>query len=293
MFADAYEIVTQHTWPVIVSARFWNKTVDVGCGAFVILNQEGWIATVAHLWESFFAYQEHSKEIKKHEQAAKEIEQNARLSPKQKRKQLGRLKRNPKWITTLSFWWGRNGITLKDIRRLPKGDLLIGRLEPFDPKWVQTYPAIKDPARGLRPGTCLCKLGYPFYKIESLYNEANDSFVLPEGTLPLPSFPIEGIYTRYILLPRDSSEKFQIKFLETSSPGLKGQSGGPIFDVRGTLWGIQSRTKHFELGFSPTVKKKGKEIEEHQFLNVGWGVHPEVLVEFLRENGIKFTLSEY
>jgi hypothetical protein len=62
------------------------------------------------------------------------------------------------------------------------------------------------------------------------------------------------------------------------------KSGGPIFDVNGTVWSIESRTTHFPFGFSPKVKKNAKEIEENQFLNVGLGVHPELIVAFLTDN---------
>lgn len=48
--------------------------------------------------------------------------------------------------------------------------------------------------------------------------------------------------------------------------------------MKGTVWAVQSRTVHFPLGFNPKVKHKGKEIGEHQFLNTGWGVHPELIV---------------
>jgi hypothetical protein len=41
------------------------------------------------------------------------------------------------------------------------------------------------------------------------------------------------------------------------------------------------------------VKRNGKEVEENQFLNVGLGVHPEVIVAFLTANGISFKLSDY
>jgi len=81
--------------------------------------------------------------------------------------------------------------------------------------------------------------------------------------------------------------------LETSTPGLRGQSGGPIFDTKGTIWALQSRTSHFPLGFSPKVKKDGKDIEENQFLNVGWGVHAELIAAFLKDNGVDYRLSDY
>lgn len=111
------------------------------------------------------------------------------------------------------------------------------------------------------------------------------------GTLPIPLFPMEGIYTREVVAGKSKDGKYDIKFIETSSPGLRGQSGGPIFDTEGSIWALQSHTSHLPLGFSPKINKNGKEVEENQFLNVGRGVHIELIVNFLRENVIKHTLS--
>jgi len=141
--------------------------------------------------------------------------------------------------------------------------------------------------------TSLCKLGFPFHEIKTSFDKAKNTFTLAPGVLPLPFFPIEGICTRTVLAGRSKDGRYEVKFLETSTPGLRGQSGGPIFDRNGTVWALQSRTAHFPLGFSPKVKKGREEIEENQFLNVGWGVHPELMVAFLRDNGIKFSLSNY
>lgn len=291
MFSNAYKLASCFTQPVVISIRFFDKTVECGCGAFIILNENGWVVTVAHLFESSFAFNQHAKEISEYDKELKALQQDQGLSVKQKKKKSDRLKRNPKWIINHSFWWGRDGVQLKDIKLLPEGDLAIGRLDPFDPKMITTYPAIKNPT-ALNLGTSLCKLGYPFHKIEATFNETNNSFELGQGALPLPRFPIEGIYTRNILAGKSKDGKYDLKFLETSSPGLRGQSGGPIFDIHGTIWAVQSRTVNLPLGFSPKIKKNGKEIEENQFLNVGVGVHPEVIVKFLNDNGVKFNLSE-
>ncbi|GAI45805.1 unnamed protein product [marine sediment metagenome] len=100
-----------------------------------------------------------------------------------------------------------------------------------------------------------------------------------------------GFFTRNVLAGSTPDGKYQIKFIETSTPGLRGQSGGPIFDVYGNIWGIQSRTQHLPLGFSPKIKKAGKETEEHQFINVGWGIHPETLIHFLQDKKVSFNVS--
>jgi hypothetical protein len=293
MFAKAYALARCFTNPVIISMRFYDRSVECTGGAFVVLNDEGWIITAAHIWESFLAFQKHTRELKAYKQQLEAIEQDQRLTTKQKNKKLRQIKPNSRWITNHSFWWGWDGVTIKDVKALPPGDILIGRLEPFDQTMVRTYPIIKDPSKGLNIGTSLCKLGYPFHRLEASFDETKDMFVLAPGVVPLPLFPIEGIYTRNAISGRSKDKKYEIKFLETSSPGLRGQSGGPIFDTNGTVWAIQSRTHHFPLGFSPRVKKNGKEVEENQFLSVGLGVHPELIVAFLKDNGISFKLSEY
>ena len=274
MFVNAYKLVSKFTSPVIISTRFFDKSVDCGCGAFVMVNNKGWIVTVAHIFQSFFAFDKHKKEI------AEYSEKKNNQTP------------NPKWITNHSFWWGADGVQLKNIIVFPEGDLAIGQLEPFNPKDISVFPTFKNPALNFNPGKSLCKLGYPFYEIKASFNEKNNMFELAPNTLPLPRFPIEGIFTRNISAGKSKDGKYEIKFLETSSPGLRGQSGGPIFDVHGRVWGIQSRTQHFPLGFSPKIKKNDQEIEENQFLNVGWGIHPALLISFLRDNKIEFNLSE-
>jgi hypothetical protein len=293
MFANAYKLAKEFTRPVIISTRFFNKTVECSCGAFIIINNEGWIITVAHLFETDSIFQQHVKEISNYKSELQAIQQNQRLNTKQKNKRTKQLKTNPKWITNCSYWWGCDGVQLKDIKPFPEGDLVCGRLEPFDPSTISIYLVLKDPTSNINKGTSLCKLGFPFHEIKASFDETKNTFELAPGSVPPPLFPIEGIYTRDISAGRTKDGKYEIKFLETSTPGLRGQSGGPIFDINGTVWALQSRTHHFQLGFSPRVKKDGKEVEENQFLNVGWGVHPELIVAFLKDNGVKFRLSDY
>jgi len=293
MFPKAYSLARCFTKPLIISMRFYNKTVECIGGAFVVLNDEGWVITAAHLWESFFAYQQHTKELQAHKKQLEELGQDQSLTGKKRNKELQRTKPNPRWTTNHSFWWGWDSVSIKDVRALTEADIVIGRLEPFRRTMVQVYPTIKDPSKDLSPGTSLCKLGYPFHKLEASFDETKNAFTLAPGVVPLPLFPIEGIYTRNAVGGKSKDGKYEIKFLETSSPGLRGQSRGPILDTNGTVWAIQSRTTHFPLGFSRKVKKNGREVEENQFLSVGLGVHPELIVAFLTENGISFKLSDY
>lgn len=292
MFADAYHEVSSFTHPVVSSIRYYDNTVECSLGAFVILNPEGWIVTVAHILSGNIAFQKHSKEITGYKEQVSAIEQDPGLSLQQKRKQINGLESNPKWVINNSIWWGFDGLRIDNFKILPEADLAIGQLSPFDLNIISTYPVLKDPAN-LPLGTSLCKLGFPFHSIKATFDEQGNTFVFEPGALPVPRFPIEGIFTRHVVAGKTKNGKYEIKFIETSSPGLRGQSGGPIFDTKGTVWGIQSRTIHFPLGFSPKVKKNGREVEENQFLNVGWGVHPELLIAFLRDTGIQFYMSDY
>ncbi len=256
------------------------------------MNDEGWIVTVAHLLQPLSASDQHAGEINEYKEQERKINADLSLNVNEKQRRIAGLRTDPKWITNISFWWAKDGHKISRFELLPEGDLAIGRLDNFDSKWVSNYPIIKDP-KDLRCGTSLCKLGFPFHNPQATFDEATGNFALQSGTLPVSGFPIDGIFTRNVLFGKSGDGKYDLWFLETSSPGLRGQSGGPIFDVRGTVWAIQSRTQHFPLGFSPKVIKNGQEVEENQFLNVGLGVHPSLLVAFLKDQGVNFKMSDY
>jgi len=290
MFAKAYAMASQYTQPLIISTRLFDKTVECALGSFVIINSEGWIATAAHVFQAGTTFQQNAPEIEAYKQQISGIQQDNKLNDRQKKKAIAKTKVNPKWVTNYSLWRGRDDFRIEDVKFLPEADLAIGRLVPFDPNYISEYPTLKNPLN-LLPGTSLCRLGFPFHNVKSTFNENTGGFLLDNGVLPVPRFPIEGIYTRNLMVKPSANGNYNIEFLETSSPGLRGQSGGAIFDVNGTLWSIQSSTQHLYLGFNPKIQTNGKEIEEHQFLNVGWGVHPETLVGFLKENGVNINLS--
>ena len=90
------------------------------------------------------------------------------------------------------------------------------------------YPVLKLPTSGFDRGRSLCRLGFPFVEVTSTYDEANNSFAFANAQLVF--FPNEGIFTRILDAGRTPDGKHPVMFVETSSPGLRGQSGGPIFD---------------------------------------------------------------
>jgi hypothetical protein len=281
MFGDACKKAMHFTRPVITSTRHDDKSVKGSCGAFVILNDEGWFISAGHIFDSFMAYQEQSKSIKEMD------EQNSQKVYDRNRP---KVKADSKWIMNHSFWWGWDQARAHDVYVERKVDVLVGRLEPFDSKWIKEYPVIKDPEK-MSPGTSLCKLGFPFINVTATFDETTKNFRLAEGTLPLPLFPLEGMHTRNIAQGKSIDGSIDILYVETSSPGIKGQSGGPIFDKDCNICGIQLRTNHMPLGFKPEASVDGKKVVENQFINLGIGLHAKTIVDVLRKRKIEFMME--
>ncbi len=282
MFARAYEIASAFTVPVVVSQRLHTGDVECGIGTAIVLNDEGWLATAAHLLEPLRLHAQHQSEIGDYEAKVKEI-LSGQGNQQGKQKRIRALSAGRRWIANISYWWGMDGWSVPQWHVLPEADLAVGKADGFDPAKVAGFPTFRA-AADMSCGASVCRLGFPFHQVKATYDEKADSFTLESGALPIPRFPNEGIVTRFIDAGA-SGDGLQVRFVETSSAGLRGQSGGPIFDTEGRVWAMQSRTMHLPLGFSPEVDANGRKVTEHQFLNVGWGVHGETVVNFSSSHG--------
>ncbi|MGD0126885.1 MAG: serine protease [Terriglobia bacterium] len=287
MFSHAISIASEYIRPIIVTKRLENQSITCGMGTFIVINDAGWVLTAAHVVQDLALAQQHKIEREKYQNDIAIINANPTYSIGKKKHEINQLKKNWEWITHFSLWWAANGIVAATFQIDPITDLAITQLTgPLDNLQVKNFPIFANPATPIKQGTSLCRIGFPFHQFTALFDSSTGNFSIPDLP-PLATFPNDGILTRNVMFT-DSATKRQTHFLETSTPGLRGQSGGPIFDTNGNVWAMQSRTSHLSLGFSPTVKVNGKQVTEHQFMHVGWGVHVSHIRELLEKFQVQF-----
>ncbi len=297
MFTKAYTVASAFTLPVVISSRSDKGVCNSAIGACVVVNRGGWVLTTAHLMAEIQRQQESVGRYGTYGDGVRQLEQDTVADKRFRKTKVRSIARPAKGgITNHSVWWGRDGAQLCEVAVMAAADLALGRIEPFDGDSVAHYPVFKTPDDSYAPGRSLCKLGFPFHGITPVFDEKKNAFMLPAGAVPLPIFPIDGIFTRVVAATMPGQEKSGEvgKFIETSSPGLVGQSGGPTVDADGAVWALQSHTRHHPLGFSPPVPGAGGGHDknaaqtEHQFLNVGMGVHAEVILSLLENRGVVY-----
>jgi hypothetical protein len=150
---------------------------------------------------------------------------------------------------------------------------------------------VKDDSQ-IKQGKYLCRYGFPFPEFNNFLYDAtiDDINFISTGTTGTPAFPIDGIITRHL------ADASGITGIEMSTPGLRGQSGGPLFDSNGIVYGMQFATNHLHLGFDMRnieINADGKKLKVHNqpFLHVGLCVHAGRIKEFLAQNGIAFHIE--
>lgn len=144
----------------------------------------------------------------------------------------------------------------------------------------------------IEPGESICRLGFPWPTYNCFkYNDAKDEIEIDmNGNFDTPAFPLDGMITRLVI-----KENELIAF-ESSSPGLKGQSGGPVFDTAGNILGIQTATTHLDLMFDIDyrIKKNTREYKAlaKQFINLGIAISTNQIIKFLDENKVKYNKTK-
>lgn len=275
MFADACSKAKHYARPVVDSIRTYDGSVVSTVGTFIVINSDGWIVTSGHLFDNFVRFQTDQNKLKEFRELKERSTDDVLQPPSDT-------------ILNHSFWWGWDGVILKDAFIHRQLDICIGRLDGFNPSWVETYPILGDPDR-TRCGMSLCRLGFPFLNFETGFDNERNAFRIPRIDSENVIFPNECMCTRHIRKGRSKDGKVDMDYVETSTPGLRGQSGGPIVDIHGNLRAVQVSTASFPLDFHPVANYNGQHTVESQFLNIGLGVDVGIIRRLLDERGVRYS----
>jgi hypothetical protein len=293
MFVDAIEKVADFTRAIhIITRNYGSDIVEPGAATLFFVNETGQAITCRHVAILIAqADQINSNFI----EFKKERDNITGTGGKYKRK-LRDLEAKYKYqdgsLVQIknTFMACMDKIVSAEIHLHPTQDLAIIDFKGFEKLLYKNYAIFQKDSSVIKQGKFLCRLGFPFPEFNNFkYNAENDDIEwTKDGRQATPRFPIEGMVTRHML-----DDKGSVSGIEMSMPGLKGQSGGPLFDSDGIVYGMQSSTHHLHLGFDMKdfeIKEgnKIKKISNYPFMHLGGCIHVDVIKSFLKEKNVKF-----
>ena len=291
MFKEAIEKVANFTRPIHTILRTYiSKQIIPGTATIFFVNELGYAITCKHVIELLVASDAQAKNYGSFRSERDKLVKGGTFQKNLKGLELKYKLRPESEIqiknTFVDCVDSMSGFTY---HLHPELDIAIFKFNDFRSIRYTGYAIFKKDASQIKQGEFLCRLGFPFPEFNNyIYNEATDDIEWTvTGINSSPKFPLEGMLTRFLA---DGSRLFGI---EMSTPGLKGQSGGPLFNNDGIVYGMQFSTKHLHLGFDLVDKEillnnKIKKVTDHSFIHLGQCIHVEVIKQFLAENKVKF-----
>ena len=293
MFVKAIETSAKYTRPIhSISKSFKSNDIIPGAATLFFVNDKGYAITCKHVIELLVQ----SEKIN-----------NNYIAYKAERDKLprdGKFKRNLKGLNLKYKIEEKTTVQLKNrfvncVDKMsgftwhlhPNYDLAILIFNDFEKLIYNEFAVFRKDTNEIQQGKFLCRLGFPFPEFTNFkYNDQKDEIEWTQtGVKHSPRFPIEGMVTRFL---KDSKgDKFGI---ELSTPGLRGQSGGPLFDSNALVCGMQSSTKHLHLGFDIEdveilTKGQRKKISDYSFIHLGQCIHVDIIKNFLKQHKVEFT----
>ncbi len=295
MFANAIDYVGQFTRPIkFVVRKYKNDELIPYTATLFFVNDEGYALTCKHFAQSILnslTINENFETFKKRKEALQvdgcteekiiELEKEYHLK---NHEPIQIIYQFPNCVDSFK----EIQVTFSD-----EYDLALLKFDGFNKILYQGNAVFAKNSTFVRPGHMLCRIGYPFPEFSDYgYDKATDSIHWLEQFSDTPRFPIDGMFTRYV-----AGKHGEIMGIEISTPGLMGQSGGPLFTSDGIICGMQFETKHYHLGFDMkdvhmNIDGWDKMINNQPFLHVGRCIHVDIIKQFLDDNKVRYYIGD-
>lgn len=282
MFINAIKTNKEYTRPLYGGIKLLGSdNIISSISTYIVVNDEGWILTCKHVAEQII----NSENLKDLFMEYKTIQNEKELQQFKQKYGITDddiISQINVFVNTFEGGHISKIILSKDL------DIALIKWEDFENISVTEYPKFSNSTPEI--GQSVCKLGFAFIEDDYFYYDSTSKEIkkYKEKDLNVPFFPLDGIVTRHINI----SDKENAMF-ETSTPGIRGQSGGPIFDESGTILGMQSATRHLDLMFDINgTCKRGlniEEVHEKQFINLGIAISSKELTAFMDANNVKYN----
>jgi hypothetical protein len=296
MFENAIENVLKFSRPLHSISRTYGGLVSPGTSTFFFVNNKGVAITCKHVVNLIPAADNLNQTFIKFKAERDKFPRDNKF-----RRNLQGLEAKYKYHNETTVQLKNNFLNCFDkIDQIvyhvhPTLDLAIIEFKGFNKIFYNSSAVFIKDGKKIKQGKYLCRIGFPFPEFNNFRHnpDTDDIEWTNTGNINSPSFPIDGIVTRFVA--GQSAE--DIMGIEMSTPGLKGQSGGPLFDVDGKVYGMQFATNHLHLGFDMKDKEiihdgKKSKISNYPFLHVGICIHVDKIKEFLSQHNIEFTEAE-
>lgn len=248
MFVEAIETAIAFTRPIhLISRNYGSNTVHPGAATLFFVNSDGWALTCRHVANQLQIANQLTGQYKAFNEEL--TDRRGKKKEKQLRRDLERKYKFSSRTTVEIRCRFMNCVKGKlDIKARfhSKLDIALLKFDFFEQLLCESFPTFPKDTSALKQGKFLCRLGFPFPEFTNFTYDANKDSIdwTTTGKSNTPRFPIEGMVTRHLV--DESGEKVGF---EMSTPGLRGQSGGPAFDTNGNVWGMQAATRHLDLNF--------------------------------------------